>query len=82
MHTVLGHCDLDLKTASILENRTRNISGTLFEVAISNFVCGCILMLEIVARFFWVIVTLTVDLICIKIVYEAYLLYYMIRTLK
>ena len=36
-------------------------------------------MLETVAGFFWVVVTLTVDLICIKIVYEAYPLYFMTK---
>ena len=48
--------------------RIRNISPTRFEVAISNFVFGCVLMLEIVAYYFLVTVTLTSDLKCINIV--------------
>ena len=61
LHTALGHCDLDL-WPQFLKNRIGNISPTLFEVAISNFACGCVLMLEIIAHSFWVTVTFTFDL--------------------
>ena len=56
LHTVLGHCDLDI-WPQFLKNRNRNISSTLFEVTISNFVRGCILMLVIVAYYFKTTVT-------------------------
>ena len=40
----LGHCDLDLDLwPSFQNNRVRSISLILFEVGISNLVCGCIL---------------------------------------
>ena len=55
LHTVLGHCDLDIW--SLKKSYRRNISPTLFEVTISNFVRRCILMLEIVAYYFWTTVT-------------------------
>ena len=41
--------------------------------------CGCILILEIVAYFFLVILTLNFDLSGIKNMYGAYLLYYMTK---
>ena len=79
LHTVLGHCGIEL-CHQFLKDRILNISATLFEVAILNFVCGCILMLKITACFFCAIVTLTVDLSFIKNVYRAYLLvYYIIK---
>ena len=52
LHTVLGHCGLDL-WPQFLKNRNPNISPTLFEETVSNFVRGCILMLDIVAYYFW-----------------------------
>ena len=73
LHTVLSHCDLDL-WHQFLKNRNPNISPTLFEVTISNFVCGCIWVLEIVAYFFLAAVTLTTNPSCINIVYK-YLLF-------
>ena len=47
----------------------------LFEVGISNLVCGCILGLRSVPYQNWVTVTLTSDLVLRIIVYGAYLLY-------
>ena len=64
------------RLASVLKNRIHNTSSTFFEVAISNFVCGCILMLEIAAYFFD-ICDLDLNVSSIQIVYGAYLLYYM-----
>ena len=61
LHTVLGHCDPD-HWPQFLKNCIRNISPTLFEVEISNFACGCILMLDIVAYYFCVTLVLTSDL--------------------
>ena len=74
-----GHCDLDL-WPSFYNNRVRSISHTLFEVGISNLVCGCILGWRSVAYHNWVTVTLnlTSDLVsrnCIES--DAYLLYYL-----
>ena len=45
--------------ASVLENRVRNISPVLFEVAIQNLVCRYILGLRSVTYSFKVTVTLT-----------------------
>ena len=52
-----GHCDLDL-WPSFYNNRVRSISLILFEVGISNLVCGCILGWRSVAYHNWVTVTL------------------------
>ena len=59
--------------------RVRSISPIFFEVAIPNLVCGCILGWRSVAYHFRVTVTLTLtsDLVFIKIVSGAYLLYYL-----
>ena len=61
-----------------LKNRVRSISLILFEVGISNLVCGCILGCRSVTYHNWVTVTLnlTSDLVsrnCIES--GAYLLY-------
>ena len=54
-----GHCDLDLDLwPSFCNNRVRSISLILFEVGISNLVCGCILGWRSVAYHNWVTVTL------------------------
>ena len=74
-----GHCDLDLDLYLVfLKNRVHSISLILFEVGISNLVCGCILGCRSVAYHNWVTVTLnlTSDLVsrnCIES--GAYLLY-------
>ena len=59
-----GHCDLDL-WPSFKNNCVRSISLILFEVGISNFVCGCIFRWGSVAYHNWVTVTLnlTSDLV-------------------
>ena len=64
----LGHCDLDL-WPSFENNRVRSISLILFEVGISNLVCGCILGWQSVAYHNWVTVTLnlTSDLVSWKL---------------
>ena len=72
-----GHCGLDL-WPSFYNNRVRSISLILFEVGISNLVCGCILGWRSVAYQNWVTVTLnlTSDLVsrnCIES--RTYLLY-------
>ena len=55
--TISGHSDLDL-WHSFSNNRVRSISLILFEVEISNLVCGCILGWQSVGYHNWVIVTL------------------------
>ena len=60
LHTILVTVTLT-STLNTWKNRIPNISFTLFEVTISNFVSGCILMLR-----FWANVTLTSDLSCNK----------------
>ena len=56
--------------------RVRCISPILFEVGISNLMCGCILGWRSVAYHFWVTVTMTLtsDLVFRIIVSRAYLL--------
>ena len=77
----LGHCDLDLDLwPSFLNNRVRSISLILFEVGISNLVCGCVLGWRSVAYHNWVTVTLnlTSDLVSRNSIESgAYLLYSM-----
>ena len=74
-----GHCDINLDLwPSFKNNRVRSISLILFEVGISNLVCGCILGWWSVAYHNWITVTLnlTSDLVsrnCIES--GAYLLY-------
>ena len=42
--TVLGHCDLDLWSQYLKKSYPQHTSTFFFEVTISSFVCGCILM--------------------------------------
>ena len=55
-----GHCDLDLDLwpSFFYNKRVRSISLILFEVGISNLVCGCILGWQSVTYQNWVTVTL------------------------
>ena len=75
-HTILGHCDLDLRP-SFKNYCVRSISLIFFEIGIPILVFECILVLGSVTYHFRVIVILTFDLVVIIIVSEAYLLYYL-----
>ena len=55
-----GHCDLDL-SPSFKNYCVQIISLKLFEMGISNLVCGCILGCWGVVYHLWVTVTLTSD---------------------
>ena len=59
---ISGHCDLDLGP-SFKNYYVRSISLILFEIGISNLVCGCILGRWSVEYHLWVTVTLTSDLV-------------------
>ena len=81
-----GHCDLNFYLwPRFWNNRVWSISLIIFEVGISNLVCGCILGWQSVAYHNWVTVTLylTSDLVsrsCIES--SAYLLFFEIWILN
>ena len=75
-----GHCDLDL-WPSFLNNRVRSISLILFEVGISNLVCGCVLGWQSVVFHNWVTVSLnlTSDLVSRNCIESGACLLYSLR---
>ena len=66
-----------LNWPSFKNNDIRSIYLTLFKAGIPNLVCGCMLVWRSVMYHLRVTLNLTSDLVFKKIIYGAYLLYYL-----